>query len=140
MNVKKLVSRYANASDLERAFLREILKDEAKRASRGKVDPLGESILHKDRTRATGDESWVDYGYILPGDIVFDFDPDVTPTEWDAYLDLTDEEVNEWIEENVVVRIYSDYDCTGRAFTTSVDWHRNPCGLISYQHHMTIDI
>lgn len=104
-----------------------------------RFDRLADSLQVRERTHADG-ETWVDYGFILPEDIIFDFDPDVTPTEWDAYLDLTDEEINEWIRDNMEVNIYSAYDCTGGAFTRWIDWHRNPCGLISYQHHMGLDI
>lgn len=54
---------------------------------------------------------------------------------------MTDDEVREYIDENIRVRPpYSPYDCTGRAFTWLVDWHRNPSGLISYINRMTLDL
>lgn len=65
---------------------------------------------------------WVQYGY---------FDG----------TNKTDADVREYIDEYIRVRPpYSPYDCTGRAFTWMVDWHRNPSGLISYRNHMTLDI
>ena len=125
----------------KRAYVkRQSAKEKAKRQSAGKFDRLQESILEAERVRFTDSESWKWYGFILPSEIVYDFDPEATPTEWDAYLDLTDEEINEWIGENMFVRIFSDYDCTGRPFTTGITWHRNPCGLISYVHRMALDV
>ena len=116
---------------------RRMARDDAKKANARKRDALAVSMLHRGRTRTEG-EYWTEYGFILPEDILFDYDPEVG--EWETYLSLTEAEVNEWIGENMFVRIYSDYDCTGRPFTTGITWHRNPCGLISYQHHMGIDI
>lgn len=105
------------------------------------------------RTRRTGDETWVRYGFLAPSDIVYDVEFEYIDGESDedmlkrfeveerrAYEDLTDEEINQFFNDEMWVRIYSDYDCTGRSFTRFIHWHRNPCGLISYQHHMGIDI
>ena len=52
----------------------------------------------------------------------------------------TDEEIREFIDDSMVMRIYSPYDCTGKAFTVGVDWHRNPSGLISYKHYIGFDV
>lgn len=35
---------------------------------------------------------------------------------------------------------YIPYDCTGQPITLWIDWHRNPSGLISYVHHIGIDV
>ena len=140
MNIKKIIARYASANDIERAFLRELAKDEAKRASRWKVDPLGESLLRKDRTRrkSPSGESWVEYGYVYPADVVYDYDPEVG--EWETYLSLTDAELDEWFRDNMETHPSYEWDCTGQPCTVSIDWHRNPCGLISFQHHLALDI
>ena len=68
------------------------------------------------------DDGWVQYGY---------FDG----------TNKTDVDVREYIDEYIRVRPpYSAYDCTGRPFTAWIDWHRNPCGLISYINHMRLDV
>ena len=51
-----------------------------------------------------------------------------------------DEEIAEWIDENMREEIRSPYDCTGLRFTHWVHFHRNPCGLISYVHSLGIDV
>lgn len=53
--------------------------------------------------------------------------------------DATDEELREYFDGMRVV-IDSPYDCTGRAFTSHISWHRNPCGLVSYVHAMAVDV
>lgn len=68
------------------------------------------------------DDHWIEYGYFNGAG-------------------KTDDEVREYIDEYIRVRPpYSMYDCTGRAFTWLVDWHRNPSGLISYRNHMALDV
>ena len=104
-----------------------------------KQDKLALSLYSRERIRVDADgEGWKYYGFILPEDIVYDYDPEMG--EWDTYLDLTEAEVNGWIGDNMFVRLFSDYDCTGKPFTTGITWHRNPCGLISYVHHMALDV
>lgn len=71
-------------------------------------------------------EGWVLYGFV-------GFDPE------DVAL-ATDAEIDEWFRENMEIRIYSDYDCTGRSFTRWIDWHRNPDNSISYVHSVGIDV
>lgn len=79
-------------------------------------------LTEEGRVRYEDGEYWTEYGY---------FDG----------TDKDDDEVREYIDEYIRVRPpYSPYDCTGRAFTWMVDWHRNPSGLISYRNHMTLDI
>lgn len=51
----------------------------------------------------------------------------------------TDAEIQEYFDD-MVVEIHSDYDCTGRSFTRYISWHRNPNGMVSYVHAMTIDV
>lgn len=57
----------------------------------------------------------------------------------DRFNNWTDEDLEEYFD-SCWVRIYSPYDCTGKLFTCGIDWHRNPCGRISYQHHLALDI
>lgn len=71
-------------------------------------------------------EGWKLYGFV-------DFDPE------DVAL-ASDGEIDEWFRDNMEIRIYSDYDCTGRSFTRWIDWHRNPDGSISYVHSVGIDV
>ena len=51
----------------------------------------------------------------------------------------TDDEIKEWIEDEWC-RIYSPYDCTGKLFTVNIYWHRNPNGVVSYKHWMSVDV
>lgn len=117
---------------------KKVMKRVYKRYHQACGDKLVDSLLYTERTIAGG-EGWKNFGFILPPDIIYDYDTEIQ-TEWDAYLDLTDSEINEWINDNMEVRIFSDYDCTGKPFTVSINWHRNPCGLISYVHNMALDI
>lgn len=52
----------------------------------------------------------------------------------------SDEEIAEWINENMREEIRSPYDCTGLRHTYWIHFHRNPCGLISYVHSLGIDL
>ena len=56
--------------------------------------------------------------------------------------DWTDEEIGEWFEEHMAIRIPSwmYWDCTGCAFTQDIRWHRNPCGLVSFVHRIGYDV
>lgn len=58
----------------------------------------------------------------------------------EKYSKFTDDEVNEFLNEFMKLEIRSPYDCTGQRFTQWIDWHRNPCGRISYQHRIGIDV
>lgn len=70
--------------------------------------------------------------------------------DWESYLeygflpkytrDYSDEEVEEFIDDYMRMVINSPYDCTGKLFTAWIDWHRNPTGLISYRHRISIDV
>lgn len=53
---------------------------------------------------------------------------------------MSDDDIREYIDENIRVRIYSPYDCTGEAFTMWIWWHRNPSGLVSYINNMALDV
>lgn len=55
-------------------------------------------------------------------------------------IEYTDEDIREFIDDNMRMRIYSPYDCTGKLFTMWVEWHRNPSGLISYRHRVGLDV
>lgn len=52
---------------------------------------------------------------------------------------LTDEEINEYVE-GMRAEIRSPYDCTGKAFTMWIDWHRNPDTSISVIHRLGLDV
>ncbi len=103
--------------------LRKMVKRDYKKAMRGvRRHAIGSHSMMDDEVCITNrdGESWYLVGL---------FDPE----------DATDAEIQEWCDDQVV-RIYSDYDCTGRAFTRWISWHRNPCGLVSYVHAMALDI
>lgn len=104
-------------------------------------DRLSMGLMEASRVCWDGDgESWRVYGYIMPSDILYHVDRGERHGIWQDYLNLTDDEVQEFVDECMTVRIYADYDCTGQSFTRWIDWHRNPCGLISYVHAMALDV
>ena len=85
-------------------------------------DRLAEGLSQRERRRYDqGGESWRDYGFVRLGN------------------GLTDDEIAD-LFRSMEVRIDSPYDCTGKAFTNRIDWHRNPNGSVSYVHRMSIDI
>jgi hypothetical protein len=52
----------------------------------------------------------------------------------------TVEDIDEFFNDMRVELPYSDYDCTGRLFTSYLHWHINPCGFVSMVHHLCLDI
>lgn len=87
------------------------------------------------RFRADEDgEGWRLYGFVM-GEEFSDWYDLAETTD-----DLTDEDIDEWFEGHMAIRIHSDYDCTGRAYTQWIDWHRNPDGSISYVHQVGLDV
>lgn len=100
---------------------RKILKMDYKRNHGGmprEIKPLTKE--HRIRAEEDG-ESWMEYGFFKGAG-------------------LTDDEVREHIDSEIRYVVYSLYDCTGQPTTHWVDWHRNPCGLISYINHCGLDI
>ncbi len=76
-------------------------------------------LFELERTRADGDEGLVRYGFLGK--------------------DMTDEEIEEELDY-MRIRINSPYDCTGKLFTAWIHWHRNPTGIVTYAHHMRLDV
>lgn len=94
---------------------------------------MQEGTLYE-RFRADRDgEGWSYYGFVMGEQFADYYDVDST-------FELTDAEIQEWFDEIMRVEIYSDYDCTGKAFTEYISWHRNPNGAISYVHKMAVDV
>lgn len=86
------------------------------------------------RFRADEDgEGWRTYGFVMGEEFSDWYDVETTN-------DLTDADIDEWFEDHMAVRIHSDHDCTGKAFTARIDWHRNPDGDISFVHQVRIDV
>lgn len=52
----------------------------------------------------------------------------------------SDEEIEEYLNEEMWINIYSPYDCTGKLFTQWITFHRNPCGAVSFVHSMGLDV
>lgn len=100
--------------------LRKILKEDYKRNHGGvmrEVKPLTKA--HRIRVDEDG-EHWTEYG-LFNG------------------RGLTDEDIEEIMDSyRYIVR--SPYDCTGLPTTCWITWHRNPTGLISYIHCVTLDL
>lgn len=98
---------------------RKLLKDFNRKKPARPIKPL----LEETRVRYWNDgESFTEYGF-LP----------TRMSEWD------DETVQEYVDD-LWEEIRSPYDCTGRRFSTAIEWHRNPSGRISCVHHFSIDI
>lgn len=103
-----------------RKFLKNLGKGEVKRRSHG--DRYAMSLQDEPRRIARDYDSFVEYGFY----------------EADGY---TDEEITEFLDEEYRIPHYcSPYDCTGKAFTMFLEWHRNPCGLISFRHTVGYDV
>ena len=68
-------------------------------------------------------ESFTEYGFL--------------PEKLSEY---SDEEIQEWIDENMWEEVCSPYDCTGWRVSHWLHFHRNPCGRISYVHSLGIDV
>lgn len=117
MNIKKIKAineQAANLNKKQMEYFKKLMRrwcaDELKHTH----DPLKWSLVQEWRTIYIGDN---------------DSGAEYTLIETDG--DETDEEITEWVE--------SPWDCTGEKFTTSLEWHRNPCGLISIVNHFNYD-
>ena len=98
---------------------KKIIRNRVKEEQAAKVDRLAEPVYAEPRYR------WDEDGY--------------TVTEYGYLWDMTEEEMEEWKREewrhgNLL------YDCTGELCTRWIDFHRNPCGVISYRHFMVVDL
>ena len=52
----------------------------------------------------------------------------------------SDDDIEQWFEDCMRLRVTSSYDCSGQWFTTYIRWRRNQNGAVSYQHYMQQDI
>lgn len=96
-------------------------------------DRLAESLMYSERFKGDSDGGCTYYGFLLGEDFADMFDVETT-------FELTDEDIRMWIDSHMRIENNSPYDCTGREFTCWIDWHRNPCGAISYVHRTALDI
>ena len=97
----------------------------SKRENNRKPSAPRPSLLDAPHTYCS-DDDWEHY-------IEFGFLPDYTRT-------YSDEEVEDWIDDRMRMRVTVPWDCSGQLFSAWIDWHRNPSGLISYRHCIGIDI
>lgn len=103
-------------------FMKKLLKDWYKRKHRGNGDVLDGSLLNEPRLAYDErDDGCTEFGFLS------------------ERTDLTDEEIEEMVED-MTLRIFSLYDCTGKYFTKWIHTYRNPCGLVSYVHVMGLDV
>lgn len=106
------------SDEKQREIIKRIIKKNSNQGEAREALPLTDAA----RVGYSDDcDNWVEYGF-LKG------------------KDYSDDEVREILDEAVRYNIYSPYDCTGKAFTLWIDWHRNPSGLISYVHHVGLDV
>ena len=59
----------------------------------------------------------------------------------EAQKNMSEKELRDLIyEEFAIPEWHSQYDCTGKAFTQFINFHKNPCGLVSIIHHVGFDV
>lgn len=105
-------------TDDEKKVFKRILRNVYKQRPLPEQKPL----FHAERVQADGDEGVVEYGFItLHGE------------KW------TDDEINEELR-TMERHNLTPYDCSGQLCTTSIRFHRNPCGAVSFVHYLTLDI
>ena len=106
--------------------LRKILKNIEKRKLHNVKDPYAVSLMDEPRKGCGSFDGYVEYGlYELS----------------EEQERMTEQELrNEIYEEFAIPEWHSQYDCTGKAFTEYISFHKNPCGLISIIHHVGYDV
>lgn len=104
--------------------LKGVGKREVERNSHG--DPYAESISEKPRKAYRDYDSWIEYG-------LYELD--------EEQAKMTDEELDKDIWDAFKIHFRREaWDCTGKPFTMAINWHRNPCGLVSIKHHIALDV
>lgn len=58
----------------------------------------------------------------------------------EKFSKYSDAEIRELLNDLMREEIYSPYDCTGKRFSRWINFHRNPCGRISYVHRLGVDV
>lgn len=106
--------------------LRKILKNIEKRKLRNVKDPYAVSLMDEPRKGCGSIDGYVEYGlYELS----------------EEQERMTEQELRDEIYEAFAIPVWhSQYDCTGRAFTQFISFHKNPCGLVSIIHHVGFDV
>lgn len=65
----------------------------------------------------------------------------VTEYGWVDPEDCTDEEIQEYFDDQRrYVNWPAQWDCSGQLFTVCIEWMRNSNGMVSYRHHMALDV
>lgn len=118
--MKYTIKRDPKRDVIDTKTMHKILKKVYKRVHRRDKGQVIAPLYACDRTRYTDWDSRKDYGFFVG-------------TGW------TDDEIREEIEA-MTLRVNSPYDCTGQPFTITINWHRNPSGLISYVHWIGYDV
>jgi len=106
--------------------LRKILKNIEKHKLRNVKDPYAVSLMDEPRKGCGSFDGYVEYGlYELS----------------EEQERMTEQELRDEIYEAFAIPEWnSPYDCTGKAFTEYISFHKNPCGLVSIIHHVGIDV
>ena len=107
---------YLAQEQIKRRLLKKLYKQK-------EAQPI-KSLADDTRIRYDEDgEGWREYGF-------YEDEPD-----------LTDEELDKLIWDSLAIRYqYREYDCTGQPFTSWINWHRNPNGLISVINRVCLDV
>jgi hypothetical protein len=65
----------------------------------------------------------------------------ITEYGWCDPEGCTDEEIQKYFDEqHLKVNWPAQWDCSGQMLTVSINWKRNPNGMVSYVHCMALDV
>lgn len=107
-------------------IVRKFLKRHAKTQMHNLKDPYKVSLMESPRKGNGSYDGYVEYGlYELS----------------EEQKRMTEQELRDEIYEAFAIPVWhSPYDCTGKAFTQFISFHKNPCGLVSIIHHVGYDV
>lgn len=110
----------------DKKTLHKILKRYVKNKTRDSKDPYDISLMEQPRVGNASYDGYTKYG-------LYEMTED--------QKQMTDEELRDLIYETFAIPAqHSPYDCTGKAFTEFISFHKNPCGLLSIVHHIGYDV
>ena len=107
-------------------IVRKFLRRCAKTQMHNLKDPYKVSLMESPRKGNGSYDGYVEYGlYELS----------------EEQKRMTEQELRDEIYEAFAIPVWhSPYDCTGKAFTEYINFHKNPCGLVSIIHHVGYDV
>ena len=120
---RKRIKRYINKHGIDDVALAMLDHNIYKNIYKNKDDYKMPSLIDDWHVKYDDDgDCWTEYGLCELSD------------------EYTDMEIEKYLYEELALKIFSPYDCTGTAFTMWINWHRNPNGMISIIHHKGLDV